>query len=163
MSRLDSMIKRLVAQRLCLNMACEAIAPVGGVIFEVGLGNGRTYDHLREKLPNREIYIFDRAINSHPDCRPDADHALLGEVKETLPAAAARFAGAVALVHSDIGNGIPAYGREMAAAISRAIPQALAPGAVILSDEELDLPDCEVLQPPDLVDLRRYFLYRKPA
>ncbi|MEZ5774734.1 MAG: class I SAM-dependent methyltransferase [Hyphomicrobiaceae bacterium] len=161
MSRLDSMIRRLTAQRLCLNMACELIAPVEGVILEVGLGNGRTYDHLREKLPGREIFVFDRAIHSHPDCRPDAEHALLGDVVETLPEAAKRFAGRVALVHSDIGNGIAEYGATMARAISAALPGALAKGAIVLSDEPLDIAGTEPLEPPPLVDLRRYFLYRR--
>ena len=163
MSRLDSMIKRLTAQRLCLNMACEVVQPVPGVVLEVGLGNGRTYDHLREKLPGREIFVFDHAINSHPDCRPDADHAFLGDILQTLPAAVARFPRRVALVHSDIGNGVTSYGRMMAEAIAKAIAPGLAPGAVILSDEELEVEGCEVLQPPQLMDLRRYFLYRRRA
>lgn len=161
MSRLDSMIKRLTAQRLCLNQACELIASVQGVVLEVGLGNGRTYDHLRKKLPDREIFVFDRAINSHPDCRPDADHAFLGDLTATLPEAVRRFPGQIALVHSDIGNGVTSYGRMMANLIAAALPAGLAPGAIILSDEELEVAGCEVLDPPDLMDLRRYFLYRK--
>lgn len=161
MSRLDSMIKRLIAQRLCLDMCCERVAGLDGVVFEIGLGNGRTYDHLRQKLPGREIFVFDRALSSHPDCRPDAEHAVLGDIMETLPAEARRHRGRVMLAHSDIGNGVPAYGRKMAGAISAALAEALMPGGHILSDEELDVPGTEPVEPPDLVDLRRYFLYRR--
>ncbi len=161
MSRLDSMIKRMTAQRACLNAAFELIADVPGVVFEIGLGNGRTYDHERRNLPGREIFVFDRALSSHPDCRPDAAHAVLGDVVETLPAAARRFAGRVALVHSDIGNGIPDYGRLMSDSISAALPAALAKGAVVLSDEELEIEGCVVLPEPPMIDLRRYFMYRK--
>ena len=160
MSRLDSMIRRLTAQRQCLDLACEMIRDVDGVVFEVGLGNGRTFDHLREKLPGRDIYVFDREIKSHPESRPKVGHAFLGAIEETLPEAAAQFAGRVALLHSDIGNGIPEYGRRMAAAIGATLPTALAPGAVVLSDEELDVPGLEAVTPP-LSDLRRYFMYRR--
>jgi hypothetical protein len=161
MSRLDSMIRRLTAQRQCLDLACEMISGVGGVVFEVGLGNGRTFDHLREKLPSRAIYVFDREIKSHPDSRPRDDHAFLGAIEDTLPAEARRFAGQVALLHSDIGNGVPEYGRRMARAIGATLMTALARGAVVLSDEELDVPGLEALSPP-LSDLRRYFMYRRP-
>ena len=47
MSRLDSFIARMQAQRDCLNYLKPVIAAVPGPILEVGLGNGRTYDHLR--------------------------------------------------------------------------------------------------------------------
>lgn len=161
MSRLDSMIRRLTAQRQCLDLACEMIRDVGGVVFEVGLGNGRTFDHLREMLPRRDIYVFDREIKSHPLSRPNEDHAFLGAIEETLPTAARKFAGRVALLHSDIGNGVPEYGRMMAAAIGATLMTALAPGAVVLSDEELEVAGLETLTPP-LSDLRRYYMYRRP-
>lgn len=161
MSRLDSMIRRLTAQRQCLDLACEAIRDVDGVVFEVGLGNGRTFDHLREKLPGRDIYIFDREVKSHPDSRPKEGYAFLGAIEETLPKAALKFAGRVALLHSDIGNGIPEYGRQMAAAIGSTLMMALAPGAMVLSDEALDVAGLETVTPP-LSDLRRYYMYKRP-
>jgi S-adenosyl-L-methionine methyltransferase len=52
MTRLDSAIRRLTAQRDLLDWASEEIAP-GGLVLELGLGNGRTYDHLRDRLPGR--------------------------------------------------------------------------------------------------------------
>ena len=60
MSRLDSMIGRLMAQRACLDWVASAIGGLPGPVLEIGLGNGRTYDHLRGRLPQREIHVFDR-------------------------------------------------------------------------------------------------------
>ena len=85
MSRLDSFIRRLEAQRACLNRAAELIRGVDGPILELGLGNGRTYDHLRALFPGRAIYVFDRAVLAHPDCIPPADMIRLGDFRETLP------------------------------------------------------------------------------
>ena len=50
MSRLDSFIRRVTAQRDCLNRVAEIIEYHEGLILEMGLGNGRTYDHLRELI-----------------------------------------------------------------------------------------------------------------
>ena len=55
MSRLDSFIRRLEAQRACLNQAAALIVGLDGAVLELGLGNGRTYDHVRELFPDREI------------------------------------------------------------------------------------------------------------
>src|SRR6202022_2543720 len=46
-SRLDSFIRRLKAQRACLDLAAGLVRGLDGEILELGLGNGRTYDHLR--------------------------------------------------------------------------------------------------------------------
>ena len=53
MSRLDSMLRRLTAQRDGLNWAAQQISGVAGDVLDLGLGNGRTYDHLREVMPER--------------------------------------------------------------------------------------------------------------
>jgi hypothetical protein len=65
MSRLDSFIRRVQAQRACLDRAAELIADVPGPVLELGLGNGRTYDHLREQLPARRIFVFERLVQAH--------------------------------------------------------------------------------------------------
>jgi hypothetical protein len=162
MSRLDSMIARLTAQRICLAYTFELIKDVPGVILEVGLGNGRTFSHIREHLPDREIYIFDRAINSHLDCRPEPDHAFLGQIEDTLPVALARFSNNIAFVHADIGDGTPEYGKHMSTVLSAALPGHLRVGTVIACDQELSLPEATVLTVPGLANLRRYFMYRWP-
>ena len=55
MSRLDSFIRRLEAQRACLGEAVRLAKGIDGFVLELGLGNGRAYDHLREICPEREI------------------------------------------------------------------------------------------------------------
>ena len=93
-SRLDSFIRRLEAQRACLDWAVGAIASVPGAVVELGLGNGRTYDHLRARCDGaREIFAFDRQVAAHPACIPDAAHLVLGDFRDTLPAFASRHAG----------------------------------------------------------------------
>ena len=62
MSRLDSFIARMQAQRDCLNFLQPLVERQAGPILEVGLGNGRTYDHLRRLFPDRDIFVFERAV-----------------------------------------------------------------------------------------------------
>lgn len=162
MSRLDSFLRRLQAQRDCLNLAVAMIGKVTGPVFELGLGNGRTYDHLREALPGREVFVFERRVSAHPDCVPDAEHLFEGEIAETLTAAQARFAGAVALVHADLGTGDAARDGETAAMVSARIPAVMAPGGLIVSDQELTLPQAEALPLPPGVQPGRYFMYLWP-
>ena len=88
MSRLDSFIARMQAQRDCLNFLKPAIDALRGPILEVGLGNGRTYDHLRDLFPGRDIYVFERQVAAHPDCIPPDDRLFLGEAREAIPRAA---------------------------------------------------------------------------
>ncbi|MCG8359687.1 MAG: class I SAM-dependent methyltransferase [Kiloniellales bacterium] len=161
MSRLDSVIRRLQAQRACLDRAAALIEAVPGVVLELGLGNGRTYDHLRERLPGREIFVFDRQVAAHPDSTPDADHLVLGSFDETLPNAKDRFAGQVALVHADIGSGHAERDAETAAFIARHLPDWLAPGAIVAGDQAMAIAGAEDLALPDGVNPGRYFLYRK--
>ena len=102
MSRLESFIRRLAAQRDILDMICREIPLLDGPVIELGLGNGRTYDHLRERLPGRRIIAFDRACGAHRASMPPEGDLVLGEIRET----AAAFVGiGAALVHADIGSG----------------------------------------------------------
>src|SRR5258708_3787983 len=105
MSRLDSFIRRLEAQRACLNLAATLIDGLDGVVLELGLGNGRTYDHLRELSPRRDIYVCEWQVAAHPDCIPPAERLLLGDMRETLPQAQPVLGDCVALAHLDAGSG----------------------------------------------------------
>ena len=160
MSRLDSFLRRLQAQRDCLNAAVDLIRELPGPVFELGLGNGRTYDHLREACPRREIFVFEREVSAHPDCVPDAEHLFEGTIDHTLAAAEGRFSGAVALVHADLGSGQAARDAETAAMVSALLPVLLAPGAVVVSDQQLNLAGAETLPLPPDVQVGRYFMYR---
>ena len=160
MSRLDSAIRRLKAQRACLDRACELLGETPGHVFELGLGNGRTYDHLRERFPDREIFVFEKKISAHPSCIPDDGHLFLGDVLERLPAVTARFRGAVALVHADIGSGVAADNRRLAARISLLLPPLIVPGALVVTDQEMTLPGASPIALPDGVAPGRYHMGR---
>lgn len=165
MSRLDSFIRRLEAQRTCLDWAIDAACQVSGVALELGLGNGRTYDHLRSRLDGaREIYAFDRQVGAHPDCVPDAEHLLLGDFRDTVPALARRIGAAAALVHADTGSGDSAASQAQARGLPVLLDPLLVVGAVVVSDQDC-APDARLrwqAQPlPAGVTAGRYFLYRK--
>jgi hypothetical protein len=159
-TRLDSVIRRLMAQRACIDAAVAMIENVAGAVLEIGLGNGRTYDHMRDRLPGREIYAFDRAVAAHPDCIPDADHLFLGDVRETLRIAGKRIGGPAALVHADVGSGDPAANARLAQELMPLIAALVAAGGVILSDQTMDQPGWTPLPLPDGVAAGRYHLYR---
>jgi hypothetical protein len=163
MSRLDSFIRRLEAQRACLDYAAGQIRALPGPVLELGLGNGRTYDHLRALLPEREIFVFERAVNAHPDCIPDAAHLILGDVHATLPRARARLPGPAALAHLDVGTGDTARNAALAAWLGGALPPLLAPGAWVVSDQALSAPALIVQPPPAGIAPERYFLYHHRA
>ena len=46
MSRLDSAIRRLTAQKIALEWAARKIARLDGIILELGLGNGLSLIHI---------------------------------------------------------------------------------------------------------------------
>lgn len=160
MSRLDSFIRRLKAQRACLDAALRATVEVPGVVFELGLGNGRTFDHLREAVPGRRIIVFERDPQPHPDCWPASDDLIVGPLDATLSAVAGEWRRGVALIHSDIGTGDAARNASIAAFLGEVLPPFLAPGGIIVSDQNLDSPTLLPLPPPPDVAAGRYFLYR---
>jgi len=160
-SRLDSFIRRLEAQRACLNHAAELIAAVNGVILELGLGNGRTYDHLRELFPQRDIYVCERRVAAHPDCIPPDNRLLLGDMFDTLPAVRERLAGRVALAHFDAGTGDAAANLDLAAGLRPVILPLLAVGAVLATQQPMDGPQLATLPLPNGVAPGRYYLYRR--
>jgi len=155
MTRLDSAIRRLQAQRAGLDWACAKTGP--GLVLELGLGNGRTYDHLRSRLgAGFEIHAFDRALAAHPDCVPPPSHLHLGDMRETLP----KFRGRNAvLIHADTGSGATAETAAFAAFLGATLGALLAARGLVLSDQELAGPGLVALPPPDGVPTGRYFFY----
>ncbi|MBC7833396.1 MAG: hypothetical protein H7Y62_15400 [Hyphomicrobium sp.] len=159
-TRLDKAIRRLEAQRTCLDWAAREIASTPGVVIELGLGNGRSFDHLRHRLPDRDIYVFERNPQAHPDSTPAADRLIVGNLQDTLPPARDRFAAQVAFLHSDIGTGDDARNLRFAAWLGPELLPLLAAGAVVASDQPLPaLADLRVA-PPQGVEADRYYLYR---
>jgi hypothetical protein len=162
MSRLDSMIRRLMSQRASLDWAVGAVAGMAGPVLEFGLGNGRTYDHLRTYLPARDIFVFDRHVAAHPDCVPPEDRMILGDFRETAPAAAKRFAGQAALIHADVGSGDLAASRALAAELAPYWAAMLADGGLLISDQPIVRDDLLVLPHPEILP-GRYFICRRVA
>ncbi|MEC9347203.1 MAG: class I SAM-dependent methyltransferase [Pseudomonadota bacterium] len=161
MSRLDSVIARLTAQRACLDRVSDAIAGLPGPVLELGLGNGRTYDHLRQNLPGRDIYVFERQVNAHPDCIPPDSHLFLGDFRMTLPAVAARFAGQVALVHADTGTGDKSASLALARLLGPLVIPLMRPGGLLASDQPFEDAALVAIDLPDGVPVGRYHLYKR--
>jgi hypothetical protein len=159
MSRLDSFIRRLEAQRSCIDFAARPGNLPRGAIFELGLGNGRTYDHLRTVFRAREIFVFDRRVDPHPDCVPDSRHLFLGEIAETLARAASLFRSQIALVHLDISSSDEVSDRIMSTTIAPLIAEVCVPEALVASDHPLPLSKWQQVSLFE-VPKHRYFLYR---
>jgi hypothetical protein len=158
MSRLDSFIRRLTAQRACLDHAVRLVAGLPGNALELGLGNGRTYDHLRGALQGRDIYVFERRVAAHPDCIPPAHRLFLGDFLETLPQAALELGAATALVHADIGSGDVAASRSLARALAPLLLPLMKRGAIVVSDQPIADPALQPLPLPPEIEPDRYFI-----
>ncbi len=160
MSRLDRAIDRFAAQRAFLGRGAELVEAMPGPVLEIGLGKGRTFDHLRGLLPEREIFVFDHHVHAPADCVPDDDHLFLGDFRDSLAAAAARLYDRAVLAHADIGSEKPARDAELTAAITPLIDALMAPGAIVIADRELAAPRWTQLEPPEESRRFPYFMYR---
>ena len=156
MSRLDSFILRVTAQRDVLNHIVADVMGMDGPVVELGLGNGRTFDHLREHLPGRRIIVFDRAPSAYKSSMPKAEDLVIGEICET----AAAFQGiGAALVHADIGTGYPDRDAVTISWLPGITVKLLRPGGIAASGLPLDHPGLQALPLPSSVAEGRYFLY----
>lgn len=160
MSRLESFIRRMQAQRDCINLAAEMIADVPGIVWEFGLGNARSYDHLRETFGDRDVYVFDLEPYAPMEFRPAPERLVVGDVRETVPREVARNHGQVALLHYDVGMGHRPDDLALAAELSKVIPPAIAPGGIVMGVYELTLEGAEELPLPEGIAPGRYFIYR---
>jgi len=154
MSRLDSVIRRLTAQRDCLGWAIER-APEGPVL-DIGLGNGRTYNHLCEIAPERDIWSIDRAMKAHPSSIPPPHLYLEGEAVDMIAELAVRIGKTISLAHYDLGIGVPEKDRPLADAVGAILETVLAPGGLIVTNAKFD--GFEMLSTPDGVPEGRYFI-----
>ena len=161
MSRLDSFIRRLEAQRACLEAAADLIDGLDGEVLELGLGNGRTYDHLRKLFPHRDIYVCERTIAAHPDCVPPPQFLLLGDMRETLPTLRARLAERVVLAHLDPGNGEIAASKALAHQLAPLIVPLLQLNGVLVSEPAITADRLSALPLPGGIEPGRYNLYRR--
>ncbi len=157
MSRLDSMLRRLAAQRDGLNWAAARIADQPGDVLDLGLGNGRTYDHLREILSDRRIWVIDRVLQCHPSCVPPEEDFLQGEAQPMLQSLAEKGAK-IALAHYDFGFGIKEKDVAEAARLSPALARVMAPDGLIISGQPLV--GFTQIEGPDTIAPDRYLFYR---
>lgn len=162
-SRLEKTLFRLQSQQACLAFAFNEIADRPGPVVELGLGLGRTFDHLRRHLPDREIFVFDRVNKAYDDCQPDPAYLFLGEIEQTLPALSDRLTGKVLLANSDLGSHDRETNRIVAAMSSRLLPPLMAPGGIVMSDLPLNINGFETLPLPEGALEGSYYLYRAPA
>ena len=157
MSRLDSMLRRFTAQRDGLNWATKQIADQAGDVLDLGLGNGRTYDHLRECLPDRRIWVIDRVLQCHPSCTPPEQDFLAGEAEPMLNRLH-DMGARIILAHYDFGMGIKADDVAEAARLSPLIAQVMVPGGLIVSGQPLV--GFTQISGPDTIAPDRYLFYR---
>lgn len=157
MSRLESMRRRLTAQIDGLNWAAADVAPRAGDVVELGLGNGRTYDHLRVIMPNRRIWVIDRQMRAHPSCIPPQDDFLEGEAPDMLRRII-EGGHRVILAHYDLSKGVPEDDAELAASVAPLLEEMVTPGGLVVSGQLL--PGLNRVRGPDLIDPERYYFYR---
>lgn len=159
-SRLDSVIRRLMAQRDCLNMSSDMVRDRPGCVLELGLGNGRTYDHLRKLFPDRDIYVFERKVAAHPDCIPPDNRLFLGDLTDTLPQALEKLGCSAALVHADIGSGRAEVDSKLAAILADLLPPLVLPEGLVISDQDIPFASATPQPLPEGVDEGRYHFRR---
>lgn len=138
-SRLERMIARLTAQRACLDAAVAEVGALPGPMIELGLGKGRTYDHLRRLAPEREIIVFEKLLHAPPECTPEPQDLILGDFRETWPGAVARVGAGAVLAHADIGSHDLEADAALANEIAPLLDRLLRPGAVVLCDRAMQV------------------------
>ena len=148
-SALERFAARLIAQRAYLAEAARLVAAIPGPVFEIGLGKGRTFDHLRRLMPSREIWCFDRELHAPPEESPSPDRLVLGEIQETLPALAQRLGVKAAFAHCDIGTRERERDMAFARYLAETLPPLMAPGGIILGDRPMESARLEALPLPD--------------
>ena len=160
MSRLDSVIRRLTSQKMALEWAADIISHLDGTVLELGLGNGRTYDHLREILPDRDIYVFEREIAAHPDCIPEKSFQYLGDFRDSLPFAHQVMGANSVLAHLDIGTGEKQVSMQLAEQIAPLVLDLMKDRAIIISDQEIEGWSYMLIQPLESIPKDRIFIYQ---
>lgn len=160
-SHLDRMIARLTAQRAVLRHAAGLIADRPGPVLEIGLGKGRTFDHLRRMLPDRALFAFDAMVRAPEQCVPPPDRLFLGDFRDTLPVAAGRLPGPAVLAHADFGSRDAAHDKAQAQWLGPLIQELMARGGIVASDRDLGRPDWTPLPCPETPGWH-YHLWRLP-
>jgi hypothetical protein len=156
MSRLESFRRRLTAQIDGINWAIEKTTEIQGDILEMGLGNGRTYDHLRE-YADRRVWVIDRILQCHPSCVPPTKDFLQGEAEDMLTRLA-EGGHKMALAHYDFGHGVKELDVEEGKALSPLIKAVMAPNGLVVSQQPMV--GLTEISGPDTIMPGRYHFYQ---
>ena len=153
MSRLDRFIKRMQAQRALLDQVCHDLNAgnaQAGPFIELGLGNARTYDHVRERLINRRIVVFDRSAAPKHGVIPPAADFYVGDIRDTVRDYVEAIGSTAAVVHADLGDGSAAYNADIQSWLPDACCQLLQSGGLVVSSTPLhDARLRQINGPPD--------------
>ena len=160
LSRLESFIRRMSAQRDILDDLAGRLDGVPGPILEFGFGNGRTYDHLRHRFPGRRVIVFECVVVPDLPCLPPPEDLVAGDIRDT----AGRLPdGSAALIHADIETGHAAVDAGLAAWLPALVARLLAPGGYAASGAPLPDPRLVPHPLPPGVAPGRYHAVRRIA
>ena len=140
MSRLESFIRRMSAQRDVLDDLAGRLGDLPGPVLEFGFGNGRTYDHLRRLLPARRVIVFEAVVVPDLPFHPPPGDLVVGDIRAT---AALQPDGAAALIHADIETGLADVDARLAGWLPALVARLLAPGGYAASGAPLADPRIE--------------------
>lgn len=127
------------AQRLCLEAAAALVADRPGPIIDLGIGAGRTFDHLAALFPDRAVFAFDNFVHSAIDVLPPPERMVMGDIRDTLPRAADRLGAPAALIHNDLGSADATGNAAVAAWLAPAIMAIARADAVVVTSFRLPL------------------------
>ena len=161
MSRLDAFIRRLQAQRSCIDAVAAKLPNLKAPVLELGLGNGRTYDHLRVRFPQSEIFVFDREIAAHPECIPPHRLCRLGDFRTTVPEYFLEDRPSAAFIHADIGSSNKEASILLAADLAPTLGKILMLGGYLACDQPVIAGCLEQLPLPDGLEEGRYNFYQR--
>ena len=143
-----------------MDWAAKNIHKQRGVVLEFGLGNGRTFDHMRKLLPQRDIYVFEREIAAHPDCIPHPAFQFIGDFRDSIPMAIEQLGRSAALAYLDIGAEQKNTSLALASKITPCIEKLLCVNAIVVSEQEVERWRSYKLQLPAGISENRIHLYR---
>ncbi|MEM8854443.1 MAG: class I SAM-dependent methyltransferase [Pseudomonadota bacterium] len=158
MSRLDSFIRRMSAQRLLLNAAAAHVADIDGPIIDLGIGAGRTFDHLCALFPDRDVFAFDTHLQSALTVLPPPERMVVGDIRQTLPFALPRLGARAALIHNDLGSADPVGNTALAHWLAPAILAVAQPNAIVVTSFLLPFESAVSLPLPEGVRPGRYHM-----
>ncbi len=144
-----------MSQRASLERAASLIGQLPGPALQIGWGDSNAYDHLREILRRRDLYVFDSAIAAPEAAPPPAVHRILGDPLGTLPQAWERWRREAAFAYLNF----PPPARA-AAELAPLLAPLLRPGAIVIAEAMLELPGWEALPAPEGARDVREHLYR---